>query len=391
MRKDEVADKPLARIAINASPALSPSLLASPIVNPPLPPPLSGRCVLTFSGRHAIWNALRVLNVGPEENILVPSYCCGSETIPMRRYPVQVKYYRILRSMGIDLDHLVHTIDQRTKAVLVTHYLGFPQEMDPILELCKDHGLYLIEDCAHSLYGKQHGRWLGTMGDLGVFSMRKTLPLPDGGALLINNPALHFSGAMARPPLDAYVGNVKYLLKLYARARLGGKDVEEFRIVKWTIAGLRRYRNRGTGDVNCSLGHESFEPMTGNYTPSWVTQALLKRVRGEAVIRRRRHNYLFLLEHLDGIDGVRLVRPDLPEGVCPLAFPLRVSDSADFSRRLHARGIQAIPFWSHGDPFLHREMFADTYALKQTILAIPIHQDLTVRHLEKIVVALRRI
>jgi perosamine synthetase len=82
----------------------------------------------------------------------------------MKRYPVQIKFYRVLGSMEIDLDHLVQSIDQKTKAVLVTHYFGFPQDIDVISGLCKEKGLYLIEDCAHGLYGARNGRWLGRVG-----------------------------------------------------------------------------------------------------------------------------------------------------------------------------------------------------------------------------------
>jgi dTDP-4-amino-4,6-dideoxygalactose transaminase len=308
----------------------------------------------------------------------------------MKRYPVQIKFYRVLGSMEIDLDHLVQSIDQKTKAVLVTHYFGFPQDIDVISGLCKEKGLYLIEDCAHGLYGARNGRWLGTSGDLGVFSLRKTLPLPDGGVLLINNPALTFTGSMIRPPLDAYLGGVKELLQIYARSRLGGVDVAEFWVVKRAIEGIKRYRKRVTG-IDYSLGADSFEPRTGDYEASWITKALLKRVRGEEVIRRRRQNYLFLLEHLDGEEGVCPVRRDLPEGVCPLYFPLRVSDSTEYGRRLQASGIEAMPFWSHGASFLPKDVFEDTLSLKKTILALPIHQDLTLQHMRKIADALRGI
>ena len=381
---------PNARITISASPSPSPYLLASPSVSDSLPSPLSGRGILTLSGRHAIWNALKVLSSAPEHNVLMPSYHCGSQVTPMKRYPVQIKFYRVLRSLEIDLDHLVQTIDHKTKAVLVTHYFGFPQDIDAVLGLCKERGLYLIEDCAHSLYGTRNGRWLGTSGDLGVFSLRKTLPLPDGGALLINNPALRFTGSLVRPPLDAYLGGVKELLQIYARSHLGGVDVAEFWAVKRTIEGIKRYRKRMTG-IEYSLGGESFEPVTGEYEASWITKALLKRVRGEEVMRRRRQNYLFLLEHLDGMEGASPVRRDLPEGVCPLYFPLRVPDSTEYGRCLKASGIEAIPFWSHRGSLLRPDLFEDTLSLKKTVLALPIHQDLTPRHVRKIADALREV
>jgi len=380
------------RLRIGFAPSLSPFMLARPPVDDLLPPPLdSGKVILTFSARHAIWNALKVLRLAPEENILIPSYCCGSEVIPMNKYPVQVKYYRVLHSMEIDLDHLENIIDRKTRAVFVIHYFGFPQKIDEISRLCEEKSLYLIEDCAHCLYGRSGGRWLGTFGDIGVFSLRKTLPVPDGGALVINNPDLKFTGAMVRPPIDAYLGRFKHLLRMSVWFHLGGLDVEDFWIVKRAIEGVKRYRRRFTKDVDYSLGPKSFDPVTGNYQPSWITRAILKKVRSEEVIRVRRKNFLFLLEHLGQVEGVRPLRADLPEGTCPMFFPLLVSNSTEYSRRLQAGGIPAIPLWSDDDAFLPKDVFEDTYILRRTILAIPIHQDLEHRHLTKIVDTLRGI
>ena len=137
--------------------------------------------------RNGIWQLIRALGLQEPDVVLVPSYNCGAELDAVLRAPATVRFYRVDRSARIDVDDLRQAIEPRTRAVIVTHYFGFPQpDLVAIGELCRDHGLVLIEDCAHALYSTHLGRSLGTFGDASVFSLWKTLPMPDGGAVLAN-------------------------------------------------------------------------------------------------------------------------------------------------------------------------------------------------------------
>lgn len=76
---------------------------------------------------------------------------------------------------------------------MVVHFAGYPCDMDPIIELCKKHKLFLIEDVAHAPGAKYKGRVCGTMGDIGCFSFfsNKNLSMGEGGMLSSRNPELH--------------------------------------------------------------------------------------------------------------------------------------------------------------------------------------------------------
>jgi dTDP-4-amino-4,6-dideoxygalactose transaminase len=81
----------------------------------------------------------------------------------------------------------------RTRAVMVVHFAGYPCDMDPIIELCKKHKLFLIEDVAHAPAAEYKGRACGTMGDIGCFSFfsNKNLSMGEGGMLSTRNPELN--------------------------------------------------------------------------------------------------------------------------------------------------------------------------------------------------------
>jgi len=95
-------------------------------------------------------------------------------------------------TLRIDADLVAAAITARTKAVVPVHYAGAAVEMDPLLELAREHGLMVIEDAAHALPSDLRGRPLGSLGELGALSFHETknLTCGEGGALLINDERL---------------------------------------------------------------------------------------------------------------------------------------------------------------------------------------------------------
>ena len=94
---------------------------------------------------------------------------------------------------------LENKITRQTRAVLIIHYFGFPQPIHKIREICNKKDVLLIEDCAHALFSSHGEEAIGSEGDLAIFSLRKTLPLPEGGGLLINNPELEKPPELSPP------------------------------------------------------------------------------------------------------------------------------------------------------------------------------------------------
>jgi perosamine synthetase len=93
---------------------------------------------------------------------------------------------------NMDPDSLLANITPLTKAVIVTHMWGQAAEIDTIRDICRDKGLFLIEDCAHCVGSTWKGKHVGTFGDLGVFSFQefKQLSTGDGGMTVTNNEEL---------------------------------------------------------------------------------------------------------------------------------------------------------------------------------------------------------
>jgi dTDP-4-amino-4,6-dideoxygalactose transaminase len=93
---------------------------------------------------------------------------------------------------NMDPDSLRANITDLSRAVIVTHHWGYPAKIDEIRQICDEHGLFLIEDCAHATGCYYQGKHVGTFGQLGVFSFQeyKQLSTGDGGMTITDNEEL---------------------------------------------------------------------------------------------------------------------------------------------------------------------------------------------------------
>lgn len=94
---------------------------------------------------------------------------------------------------NIDVEDLKKKITKRTKAIVVTHIWGHPCEMDEIMEVAKNHGLKVIEDCSHAHGATYKGQLVGTFGDVSCFSLQgnKIVSAGEGGILLTNSQEIY--------------------------------------------------------------------------------------------------------------------------------------------------------------------------------------------------------
>ena len=135
-------------------------------------------------GRHAIHAAIETAGIGMGDKVLLPSFICRELLSSINVTGATPIYYNVDESLQLSLpqESLPHA-----HAILAVNFFGFPQDIAPFRAFCDRTGAILIEDNAHGFLSRdEHGIILGTRGDFGIFSLRKTLPIPNGAALLIN-------------------------------------------------------------------------------------------------------------------------------------------------------------------------------------------------------------
>jgi dTDP-4-amino-4,6-dideoxygalactose transaminase len=153
----------------------------------------SHRSLLTTSCTHALEMAAHLLDLQPGDEVIMPSFTFVSTAAAVAlRGAIPVFCDVRPDTLGLDEALLADLVTERTKAILVVHYAGVACEMDEICAFAAEHGLVIVEDNAHGLFGTYRGRPLGSFGDLSTLSFHETknLSCGEGGALQINRPEM---------------------------------------------------------------------------------------------------------------------------------------------------------------------------------------------------------
>lgn len=138
----------------------------------------------------ALHLVLRALNVGPGDEVIVPTLtfaATASAAIYCGARPVMADIDE--RTLCISAEDMSKKISKRTKGIIAVHYAGQPCDMDEILSIARDHRLPVVEDCAHSLGAKYRERETGSIGLAGCFSFypTKNITTLEGGMITTNN------------------------------------------------------------------------------------------------------------------------------------------------------------------------------------------------------------
>ncbi|MBL7094301.1 DegT/DnrJ/EryC1/StrS aminotransferase family protein [candidate division KSB1 bacterium] len=151
---------------------------------------LSGNVYWFAYARQALLHGMRFLKIKKGDKVLVPAYICNVIESPFKEMGVEIEYFDSNWDLTPDFNLIESKITKNTKALLWVNYFGFPAPFKQIKEFCDKHNLFFIEDNAHGFLSKYQGKWLGTIGDISITSIRKSLPIVNGAILRINNKAI---------------------------------------------------------------------------------------------------------------------------------------------------------------------------------------------------------
>ncbi|RLG98512.1 glutamine--scyllo-inositol aminotransferase, partial [Candidatus Bathyarchaeota archaeon] len=134
------------------------------------------------SGTAALNVGIAALEVGPGDEVIVPAitFIASAGAVACQRaVPI---FAEVDYSLGLDPEDVEKKITERTKAIMPVHLQGVPCRMDELMEIAEKHGLKVIEDCAQAAGAKYKGRRVGSIGDVGAFSLQlnKLITCGDG-------------------------------------------------------------------------------------------------------------------------------------------------------------------------------------------------------------------
>ena len=328
-------------------------------------------------GREALFHGIKLLGYLPQK-VHMPAYCCRSVLSPFEKLGIAVRFYDVDER----LKPVYEKIEFTTGDVFIAiHYFGIPQDVIFINQLCKETGLVFIEDCAHTLPDPEAKRTAGSTGAFSIFSLRKHFPVPDGGVLVINDQQL------------------KERLISLSSPELRGTTLK-----RWLVSFLDRFsftfgfpntlvlkdmlRDKiGSGD-NTFYKHLA-DNTAAEISP--VTAQVLSRINIGAVIKIRRENYKYIAERLSGLQRVAVPFPSLTDGAVPLAFPILMENAERVCKLMRKKGVGAGRWPDYELPeSLHLSDFPGTSRWINSLVLLPLHQDLNAARLDRVVETLKK-
>ncbi len=295
------------------------------------------KVLLTTSCTHALEMAALLLDIGPDDEVIVPSFTFVSTANAFVLRGARIRFADIRPdTLNLDEKKIESLISPCTRALVPVHYAGVGCEMDTILAIARQYRISIVEDNAHGLFGKYKQRWLGTFGALATQSFHETknITCGEGGALVLNDPdfveraeILREKGTnrsrFFRGQVDKYswvdIGS-SYVMSDVLAAFLYGqlevwRQIQEKRRRIWQRydAELRAWAL--DRDIGCPVVPEGCEPAYHMYyliLPSWqIRQALIALLKSRGIMAV----FHYLPLHLSPM-GQRLGgRP----GACPVS------------------------------------------------------------------------
>ena len=215
--------------------------------------------LMTSRGRTALVVALKALGVGSGDDVMLPSFCCdilakcvefcGARPIFADVNPL---------TFNVNPQEIERNITRNTKAVLVIHCYGQPADMREILEMAGKNNIPVIENVAHSIGAEYHGKKVGGLGHLSIFSFLKNIGCSSGGALATDSDDLILRAKSVLENLSAgenAISRFRYTMK---RRLLGLGRGQKFLLSSLKLLSLaRKFEYSATDEIPVLFGANS--------------------------------------------------------------------------------------------------------------------------------------
>jgi len=315
--------------------------------------------VAVSSGTTALHLIVKSLGLGARDEVLVPSFAFASSVNAILYEGAKPVFVEMdPQTYNLDVSDLEHRITHRTRAIMAVDVFGVPADWKALSRIADRHRLMLIDDCCEALGAEFQGRKLGAFGHAGAFAFHPNRQITTGeGGMIVTDRA--------------------------------------------DLAALARsYANQGRSAMGACL---EFDRMGYNYRMNEMSAALgvsqLGRI--EAILARRERVARMYSERLEGMAGVTAPRPVTWGKRSWFVYVVTLDEGLDRDgviQRMAQEGIPSRGYFSpiHTQPYI-RTLYGDlagtlpvTEALARRTLALPFHNQLTERDIERVLSVLGR-
>ncbi len=331
----------------------------------------TGNVELAYKGRGAIHRLIRAVPRSFGNTVLMPAFHCPTMVEPVLAAGRRVLFYDVDSGLNPRLGSVASSLTDDVAVVVLTRYFGFSPAVDAMRDLMAGHECILLEDCAHSFLSADPLRLSGGAADAAVYSFWKLVPSLVGAGLSVHHPALETPPATRPLPYRAWFGYWRELASALLRAgsaraaRVPAVDGEDRLLVPETLPRAP------------TLDDYPFDEVLAWSDCPWPARYMIEHADLAEICRRRRRNFAVALDMLMGLPGVEPVFRELPDDVCPWAFPVVIGERADTDFRLRARGVPLFTFGETMHPALTApDAFPLAAHFRRNLIALAVHQGL---------------
>jgi len=328
-------------------------------------------------GRYALHAAYRLSGLGPGTALLAPAYHCRTMLDAALALGSDIVLYPLNPDLSPDfsaLERCAGACATPIKAVLATHFFGFPQDFAKLAEWCSARGITLIEDASHAFLIEQHRPdGMGIYGEFVVSSPYKFLPTPDGGLLYARDPTRLQAISLRRQRWAAELRGVKSLIERKRRMN----SLPDTDWMARELANLTAHPTPAAREMRIVASFSGdYRPAQAEYLGLRLSRLLYRHPDIALISRRRRENYARWLAISKTLPHCHPLFPVLPENCIPYMFPLYLAEPEKHFILLKRLGM---PIWRWDSLAVSQCQTAQDYRLH--LLHLPCHQSLDERQM----------
>ena len=330
-------------------------------------------------GRDALLASLIALGLKKGDGVIIPAYMCNSTLVPLESYGFRLIFVDVNHDLSLSLKSLQDAAaGASAKALLLVHYFGFLQIVKPISQVCESLGIKLIEDFSHSFLSHSAFDQQLLSTDAQIFSMRKSLPIVDGGALRLKHVEYDISKDHCAP-CASLLTEWMYLFKRLVEKILTLLHVNIY--ANW----ISNNREKPSTEGNVALNTESCHP-------SWqLNQYLSDQDYLQHTQQRIKYNFKQLSTKLTAL-GIESLFAETNEREVPQALVVR-DPQGGMVEYLRSHGVGAWRWPAEEMPETvaqQTERYPNANYYNKSLVLLPIHQSVSDRQIDYMAQVLSR-
>lgn len=342
-------------------------------------------------GRYALTQAYRLCGVGPGGALLAPAYHCRTMIDPALHLQAPVLLYPLDEALRPDLaalERLRRASAEPVKALLLTHYFGFAQDVAPFHRWCEQHGIALIEDCSHALFNRRGAERLGQAGRYTIASPYKFFPCEEAGWLVGGSAATWPPTPRLSPGWKAPLRVLDVVAARARQARRMAPLVADLGALRAELDALQRDPGPlGSDRLGASAAWSSlYVPADEPLANAWSARAVAALCDHDALALARRANHARWQAAVAGLPGCRPLFATLPDDTVPYMFGLVVERAPE---RFHLLKRLGMPIWRWDEMAESDCPVSSAYRL--SCLHLPCHQSLSEAELAWMIAAVSEV